>query len=317
MSALLAVALLFLAGPCPSAAPAGFVLHLAQEDAMVTGRVVDEDGNPVAGATLIAETSAEDKILRSEATTDENGTYHLPNLYRRVPYALTIEKAGFFTLEGSEVFNNAVNTRDFTLRYAGRQLAQEAYQRGVAAFQQGDFDLAATEIAAAVEAIEGTVASDEMLHAALNALGQVELRRGNMDAAGDAYERAIALAAGNTAAHTGLGHVRDAQERYDEGAAEFRRAIELAPGDAQLHYNLGSLLIRAEKLEEAIAPLEASVRLQPEFPRAHRSLGNAYARSGARTQAIEQLELYLQQMPDAPDAEQVRALIAQLRGAAE
>lgn len=316
MSVFLAIALLVAGTSSPSSATTEALPYLAQEEATVSGRVVDEDGNPVVGARVVAETSGEDRTYRSEATTDDGGNYRLPNLYQRVRYRVTVEKEGLLTVEETVVFNNPLSTRDFTLFYAGRRLAQEAYRRGVAAFQQGDLDLAAAEIATAVEAVEGTVANDEMLNAALIALGQVQLRRGDLDAAGAAYERAIELVEANATAHLGLGHVRDAQERYDEGAAAFRRVIELTPSDAQAHYSLGTLLIRAQKLEDARAPLEESVRLQPEFPQAHRSLGNAYAQTGEREKAIEQLELYLQQLPNAPDTEQVRALIAQLRGQA-
>lgn len=285
-----------------------------QSEAVVSGRVIDEDGNPVAGATLVAVTAGDQEELRFDATSADDGTYRFPDLHQNVRYTMTVEKEGFTGVETLVVFDRRVNSRDFTLRYAGRQLAQEAYQRGVAAAQAGDFDAAAADITAAVEAIEGTVVDDQMLIAALGALAQVQFRRGDMDAAGAAYERVIVLVPDDVQAIYALGHVRDAQERYDEGEAAFRRVLEVMPSNAQAQYSLGSLLLRAGKPEAAVEPLEQAVQLQPEFPQAHRSLGNAHAQTGERDKAIEHLETYLQQMPDAPDAEQVQSLLAQLRG---
>jgi hypothetical protein len=64
-------------------------------DGNVSGRVVDEDGDPVAGATVyIQRVNIRNQLGRVNTTTDENGYYEFTNQTRLLEFRIQAEKDG-------------------------------------------------------------------------------------------------------------------------------------------------------------------------------------------------------------------------------
>lgn len=108
---------------CPALLPfflilAGSIVSFTQADvssSTLKGRVIDQNGDSIAGATVIAR-NAERGVMRT-ATTDDDGTYRLP-LLQPGTYEIQVSATGF----GSQILSGAVLTigqiaiRDFQLQ---------------------------------------------------------------------------------------------------------------------------------------------------------------------------------------------------------
>ena len=293
------------------------VVNTNQRESTLFGTVTGENGDPIAGAKIVLQLlSTVTTVIALVATSSPEGTFVIPSVRTELEYRIRIEREGYLPYEQVLTFRQAINQHSFSMRSASAVTARASYEQGLAAYQSGNLQEAATAMAEAVLVFDDLQSNDATLLAALSALGQIKLQLGELEDAGAAFERILRVSTNNAAAHTGLGHVRDRQGDLQRASEHFKRAIELQPEDSQAHFNLGSLLVTMGQMEEAIEVLEQCLQLEESFPQAHRSLGNAYAQSGKPKQAVEHLRTYLEQMPDAPDAAQIRELIAELQGSA-
>src|SRR5512134_2144489 len=91
--------------------------------AALSGVVLADDGQPVAGANIIASHVPSATVYRAVSTSA--GTYYLPNLRIGGPYRLTATRLGFQPQVRDSVFLDLGQTlrQDFRLRRQAVQLA--------------------------------------------------------------------------------------------------------------------------------------------------------------------------------------------------
>jgi Flp pilus assembly protein TadD len=107
------------------------------------------------------------------------------------------------------------------------------------------------------------------------------------EAAIEQYEEAARLDPSDARTHNNLGLALLATGRIEEAVGELRQAVQLTP-DAATHYNLGLALARGGRLDDAIEQYGESVRLRPDFAEAHYGLGMVLARAGRLDEASVQ-----------------------------
>ena len=78
--------------------------------------------------------------------------------------------------------------------------------------------------------------------------------------------QAVALDDNEAMAHNALGRVQILRGEYDSAIAELRTAIDLNPSSALARYGLGMALLLTEQLGEAISELDTAIRLSPRDP---------------------------------------------------
>ncbi|MFQ5744067.1 MAG: tetratricopeptide repeat protein [Acidobacteriota bacterium] len=310
--------------------------RVAQARAIVRGKLVDQDGRPLAGVgviielydthsrLLLSDTVEQDRKTISEVgqrhakfdvVTDEQGAFSYPGLVANVEYRVRFEKEGYVPVEHKMVFRVAVNEIGTIALLSGNvEAARGAYRKGYEAYEAGRYQAAAAAMDEVVAVFGDSDSSDQMLTVALGVLGQSRLRLRQLPEAEAALQRLVAIEPESVTAHSGLGNLRASQGDFARAAAHFGRSVELQPENPNHHFNLGSVLLLTGNLEEAINALEKCVELQPAFPQAHKALGQAYGRTGERQKAIEHLKEYLDQAPGAADADEVRAMIDKLQG---
>jgi tetratricopeptide (TPR) repeat protein len=294
----------------------------AQSDGVIAGRVVDTDGQPIAGATVSI--YSPDRGDTRDLVTNADGDF-MGRGFRTDVFVITFTADGFEGLRRELKVNFGMNTVDATL---GRAVApsnveyddiNEYYQVGFAAYEAQDWVGARDAMAALIAAIEG-MAGDEvdvMRASSLEILGRAQLETGDVDGALATYDQLLAVNPDSVPAHfwKSEGHVR-AQD-YDAALPHVRRAAELAPDDATMQYNVGVILLQIGEVKEGIATLERTVALLPDFPMARKQLGYAYLQLGGEDptyygKALAELRAYLEVSPDAADKADVEGLIAAL-----
>jgi Flp pilus assembly protein TadD len=150
---------------------------------------------------------------------------------------------------------------------------------------------------------------------ALNSVGQILDRQGDIPGAIARFEMAISIAPDRWAYHFNLGHAVGRQGDWTRAADEYREAVRLFPGDYATQFNLALALQRAGDPESAIPEFEKAIRLAPAEASFHLALGNSLQSVGRLPEARKAFETYLQMEPSAPDAGKVKAHVETLTAA--
>lgn len=202
--------------------------------------------------------------------------------------------------------------RASTAASSERELTREAaslYEKAYAAMQAHDCTQATANARALLRVGAGT-----REYAARFILARCAANEQKLDEAAAEYRRAIALKPEFFEARYDLAQVLDKQGKDDEAIQEYRQAVALKPRDAQAQYNLGALLMEKDRFDNARPHLEAAMAADSTNANAARALGFACLqgeRKDLKT-AKRSLERYLALKPDAPDAEDIRAVIAEM-----
>ena len=107
-------------------------------------------------------------------------------------------------------------------------------------------------------------------------LGQLALRRGDLEEAEASFRRALERDENNAEAHDGLGLVLRRSGRIEDAIYEHMRAASLQHNHAQTHINLGIALANHGQSDWAVRAFEVAAQLEPTDPLPHRLLARIY-----------------------------------------
>jgi tetratricopeptide (TPR) repeat protein len=299
------------------------------------GKIVDQDGNPIAGVSVSIEFWYLGPRLGISATADgsreqinqtdvkrsafdietkDDGTFSHPDLIPDTEYRVRLERDGYIPRELKHVFRVAVNDLGTMVLVSGDvEAARDAYDRGYAAFEARQFPQAIEAMGEVVEVYGDSDSSDQMFVVALGVLGQGYLQMGQPAEAEQALQRLMEIRPGDAIAHRGLGQVRAMKGEMAAAIDHFDVAVQIEPDNPTGRYLLGFALQLTGRSADAIEHLEACLKVRPGYVQAHKSLGMAYADTGKNDEAIQHLEAYLKAAPNAPDAAEVQAKLDELR----
>lgn len=290
----------------------------AQRDGVVAGRILDSEGNPVAGVRVLV-VSLERGDER-ELQTDDEGNY-MGRGFRPENYAVRVHADGFAPAEAQVRVRLGMNTVDFTLTpesTAGPGVDYEGlnalYDQGFKAFQRKDWpaaQAAISELLADLGEVEGEEAAT-MRKSAYEILGVAHLEQGQVDESITVYETLLAIDADSLAGHTWIAQAFTRKGDYQSAAVHLKRAAELAPDDSNVQYNAGAVMLQIGEVEAGIAAMERALELRPDFPVARKNLGYAYLRTQEYEKSLAMLKGYLEQLPDAPDRAEIEQMIKAL-----
>jgi tetratricopeptide (TPR) repeat protein len=297
-----------------------------QQGSILRGTVVDQDGNPLAGARVSVQRWDEGRSQQSVTTTgnqrasvqfditEADGSFTVLSLFPRVEYRVRAEKDGFIPREVKMFLRIAANDAGVVVLVSGEvERARDAYSRGYAAYTAGRLQDAMAPMEEVAEVYGDSDSSDEMLIVALGVLGQGYLQENRVADAEVRLARLLSIVPDSGIALRGLGQVSAMSGRMDAAIEHFELAVELEPDNANGRFLLGYTMQLLGRAAAAIPHLQACLELQSGFARAHKSLGLALADTGDTAAAIEHLEAYLAAAPGAPDTAEVQARIAALR----
>ena len=137
---------------------------------------------------------------------------------------------------------------------------------------------------------------NDMAH---NTLGDLFLRRGELDSAISHFEIALKIRSRNAAAHYNfggalienkLGSALTRKGRLSEAIGHYEKAMKLRPDYGDPYFNLGSALFQQGRTDEAMAQWQKALATQPNDAGFHTALGTAFLKKGLQKEAIAEYE---------------------------
>jgi tetratricopeptide (TPR) repeat protein len=311
----------------------------------LNGKVLDQDGKPLQGATVRAQQKANNYI--GEGKTNKNGEYTIVGLYTGT-YKVILIVNGRIVMSRGETDSDAVivsGDREEVANFDMRKVAasalanapvapeadpnkgkskaeieankkkneemKSAFAAGVAAMKAKNFDEAIKQLQLAAE-------KDPTQPAVFGNLGVAYLNTKKYPEAIEALRKSIALAPGDAAVHAGLSTALAQTGKTDEAQQEAQEVAKLDPALAgSLYFNLGASLVNTGKTKEAVTFFKKAIDADPKNAEAHYQLGIAYFGSPDTVPlAITSFEKYLELQPAGPNAEAAKGLIAAAKASA-
>jgi len=323
-SAMLAGLALAFALPVPAGAVGEPVsANSPQEDARVSGKVTDAEGNPLEGVKIVITMLHQDPSFVAtvpvETTTDDEGNYFARDV--RVAWArITATLEGYRPFEMEANLRRGRNRSDIVLEPATvseevlrATEASDAYALGVETFEAGDHGESIRFMEQARANIDDNEQNNAVLAAISQNMGKSYLSLGQYEEAKAEFQEWLRRLPDDPDARLALAQVYSEMGDKEAAAAEVQAAKATGAEDPESHYNMGVMLIESGDVEGGIAELEMAIQLRPDFPRAHKNLGYAYARTSEYQKAIDHFELFLVQEPDSPEAADVQQFIDALK----
>jgi tetratricopeptide (TPR) repeat protein len=147
-----------------------------------------------------------------------------------------------------------------------------------------------------------TLAKNPGSWTAHNNLGNVFIKRGQVDDAMVHYQKALEVNPNYAEALNNLGLALFRKGRVDDAVAQFQKALEVNPNFAQAHSNLGVALIQKGQVGAAVAQYQKAVKINSDYAQAYYNLGNALIQKGQVNDAVAQYQKALEIKPDYPEA---------------
>lgn len=304
------------------------LLALPAAATTLAGSILDETGQPLAGATLVLH--SRELGVRQETTTDEQGGFSFANLGSG-RYVLLVLRAGeilwsfplalpaaqdvlHVNIDVQKLREQAESVRRLDPELERRQKAdrveREHQEKVRSQFNHGVRALNENNPGDAVQEFQALLAQEGESGTLCDLLGAAYAAAGEDQQAEKFYRRALELEPAGAAHHNNLGRLLVAMGRVEEGLAEFRQAAALDSDQAATYdFNQGAALLNANRPAEAVAPLELAVRTDPTLAVGHFFLALALYRSetpssseketaAAHARMIDGFQRYLQLVPD-------------------
>jgi tetratricopeptide (TPR) repeat protein len=297
----------------------GFALPAAAQG-MITGTVVDAQGNPVADAKITIEQT--DGVTRKfETKTDKKGSFIQIGL-QSASFKVTAEaKAGTATANTRvsqrgpstvRLIIGAGATGDPAVAAKTAEL-RKAFDEGVAMSREGKYD-------DSVAAFNRAVAINPKCQDCFYNIGFAYAQKKDYAQAEENYKKAIEVKPDYTEAYNGLANIYNAQRKFDLAAEASAKASQLsaaAPGalqggNADALYNEGVILWNGGKIPDAKAKFQAAIAANANHAESHYQLGMALVNEGKLAEAGAEFNTYLKLSPEGANAATAKALVAQL-----
>ncbi len=310
----------------------------AQMTATIKGKVTDQAGAPMAGATVVYQSTESGR--KYEAKTDKSGEYFRMGVQPGT-YNIQLFKDGQMVLHFDNVHVKiaAENKQDIDLKKeAGAMQAQvspeEKKRREAAAkasekikglnakLAQAEEASKAGNCAQSVQILQEAAQLDPTRHIIWARLGEYQVCDKHYPEAVESYKKAIAIAPTKGEYHNNLGQALLKENKIDEAVAEYNTAAQIDPAGAGTYFfNLGAVLTNKGKLDEAIVAFDKSIAADPNkadayYQKGVNMLGKATLdKNGAMVAppgTAEMLNKYLELAPDGPYAQPAKDLLASI-----
>jgi tetratricopeptide (TPR) repeat protein len=297
----------------------GFALPAAAQG-MITGTVVDAQGNPVPDAKITIEQT--DGVTRKfETKSDKKGSFIQIGL-QSATFKVTAEAKAGTASTNTRVSQRGASTVKLIIGAgatgdpavaAKTAELRKAFDEGVTLSREGKYD-------DSVAAFNRAVAINPKCQDCFYNIGFAYAQKKDYTQAEENYKKALEIKADYTEAYNGLANIYNAQRKFDLAAEASAKASQLsaaAPGalqggNADALYNEGVILWNGGKIPDAKAKFQAAIAANANHAESHYQLGMALVNEGKLAEAGAEFNTYLKLSPEGTNAATAKALVAQL-----
>jgi Flp pilus assembly protein TadD len=133
---------------------------------------------------------------------------------------------------------------------------------------------------------------------ALNLLGAIRAKQGNLDEAETLFQRAVRSDASMTGAHMNLAYLYLLKGAPEKTVSELKEVLRLEPGNAEAGYRLAWLLLSQGRIDECINLAEKLKGSQAVSAPLLKVLGDAYLMEGERAAGVSAIKKAIELKPD-------------------
>lgn len=300
------------------------------------GKVTDDKGQPIAGATVIIQVM-ESKGRSFKVKTDNKGNF----FYMGLPdglYHVAARAPGFAPAFKSKIKASIAEEGVIDLQLSPgedqklpfemtpeelkrlEEEAEKAKQRQESAADVQAFFSEGRRLAGedkhneAIEQFQKALQLDPQQASIIGHIAESYRKLGKLNEALEFYNKAIAINPKEAVLYTNLGVVLGSLGKSAESQEAFKKAAALNPaGSAQIQFNLGITLANSGRMEEAAAAFRQAIAVDTEFAEAYYQLGMCLSgKPETMDEAVKHFRKYLEigQKPD--EIEIAKAMIAAL-----
>ncbi len=279
----------------------------------VRGTVKDEEGNPIVGAKIVADTDRYE--LKFEAESDQNGRWAIMGM-GVAQWRFTASKEGYIpamlNLNVSTVRSNP--PLDFVLKKAttaeilgGKEETRQLILQAEQNFNSGKYN-------EALQAYQQVLAENPSIYQLHVNVGSCYLELGEYDKAIAEYEAFLEQEPDYSPVLSKLGETYVRKGDFDQAVGYFQKVIEHSPDEHTTYYNIAEIYFDSGDVDKAIEYYQKALEVKPDWGKGHLKLGYAYLNKGDNEQAVLHFEKFLELEPDSPDAPLVKELISRIKG---
>jgi tetratricopeptide (TPR) repeat protein len=302
-------------------------LPAAAQVRIFRGKVTDDKGEPIKGATIVIQ-GIEAKSRKFTSKTDKKGVWFYMNLPDGT-YHVVARAPGFSPAYQSNLKASIQDERVIDLQLKPgpdqklpfeltpeeyeklRAEAEEAKQRIDASAEvqklldEGSRLAQEDKHVEAIETFQKALAMDPQQPNILANIAESYRELGKLEESLESYKKAIALNPNDGTYYTNMGVVLDKMGRRDESLEAHKKASSLnSGGSAQSHFNLGASFANTGRTEEAIEAFRKAIASDPNFADAYYQLGMSLSgKPDTMEEAVKVLKKYIEigQKPDQID----------------
>jgi tetratricopeptide (TPR) repeat protein len=278
----------------------------------IGGIVHDEQGTPIKGATVLAESVATPPV-RIRTTTDESGRFDLVGLTLG-SWSLQIDAAGLVQDSITiEVRATPTPPLAIILKKSDPTLAELAAKDVQAALSDADRLYNSQRWDEAVAAYREILVKMPVLTVINLQIANAYRHKGDFDRALAAYDSLLRSDPTNEDAKIGVAMTMLEKGDLESAEHALEAAARLRAATREVFYDLGEVKLSKSKFAEAQAAYEMAIRLDPTWTKPVLGMARLITATGDKKKAAIYLEKVIGLDPYSPEAAQARAALARLK----
>ena len=293
-------------------------LPAAAQTGRIGGTVKDTNGQPIKGATVVAENPASAPSSFT-ATTDDRGRYSMIGL-KAGSWKVTASAPGFAPSGGNvpiKTIGAPMPPVDFTLAPGASgpsgALAGVNAKDLQADLAKADAMVAAKDYAGAIAIYEGMVAKVPALTALQLQIGGLYRTQKQYDKAIESYKKVPEGDTNSDKAKIEIGMTLLEKNDLAGAEAALMPMAQTTSANKEVFYNLGEVKFAKGETDEAVKYYQRASDIDPNWGKPLFKLGLAKLQKGDTAGTVEIMNKLIQVDPNSQEAAQAKALVEQLK----
>ncbi len=289
----------------------------------VFGKVVDDEGKPLADVKIIAESLTERGTVL-KGISDKKGDWAIAG-FGTGPWRITATKEGYapssIELRVSEFKNPPVT---FTLKkLKGGPSALSVDKSAIEMLEKAENEVKEERYDSAIAIYNQLIEKYPSVFQLYLNIGSVQMKKGELDSALNSFQEVLKRLKERDGdyskepetafkAFTGMGEVWLKKDDFEKARESFESALQISPKDSALAYTVGEIYFTNQKVDDAIKYFELAVNIKPDWWKPYSKLGYCYLNKGDFKKALEYFKKCIEVDPNSPEAGTIKAVIAEL-----